>query len=62
MDLRGTIDTLYRDFKDNKWHLVLNLVHTPSDSEYNDLANVDDLDISIKKHREKRSLNANALL
>lgn len=62
MDLRGTIDTLYRDFKDNKWHLVLNLVHPPSDSEYNNLANVDDLDISIKKHREKRSLNANALL
>lgn len=58
MDLKGRIENLYRDFKTGKWNILLSLDNYPSD-ELNDLLECN-IDIRLKKHFKKRSLDANA--
>lgn len=62
MDLRGRITEFYKTIFGEQWMLTLTLDTPPAQDEYFKLTAEDDLDISIKKHHEKRSLNANALL
>lgn len=58
MDLKGRIENLYRDFKTGKWNILLSLDKQPSE-ELNDLLECN-IDIRLKKHFKKRSLDANA--
>ena len=58
MDLKGRIENLYRDFKTGRWNILLSLDNYPSD-ELNDLLDCN-IDIRLKKHFKKRSLDANA--
>ena len=58
MNLRGSIENIYKDFKTNKWNLLISLNMCPSEM-INDLL-AQDLDISLKKHSKPRSLDANA--
>lgn len=58
MDLKGKIENLYRDFKTGKWNILLSIDNYPSD-ELNDLLECN-IDIRLKKHFKKRSLDANA--
>lgn len=61
MDLRGRIENVYKDFKTNKWNILISLDFFPNNEEFEGLLGTL-LDIVLKKHRESRSLNANALL
>lgn len=63
MDLKGKIENLYRDFKSGRWNILFSLDSLPPncEDEFNTLLGAM-LDIKVNKHREKRSLNANALL
>lgn len=58
MDLKAKIENLYRDFKTGKWNLLIGLNEYPSE-EMNDLLDCD-IDIRLKKHYKRRSLDANA--
>ena len=58
MDLAGRIENLYRDFKTGKWNLLIGLNNYPSE-EMNDLLDCN-IDIRLKKHYRRRSLDANA--
>jgi len=60
MELRGKIIDLSLDYVTHKPKLTLKLDRQDNLAEYDDLKDVEDLDIKITKHREKRSLNANA--
>ena len=63
MEITGKIKDLLKNFRGGKWVLTLELDTLPTAEEYASLCNEDKpLDITIKKHKEKRSLNANALL
>lgn len=62
MDLKGRIKDIFTDFYRHKHVLTLELDTPPNNEEYASLKDIDKLDITIKKHREGRSLNANALL
>lgn len=62
MDLQGKIKALLRDYYRRKCILTLELDTVPNEEEYNKLIQQEMLDITIKKHTKKRSLNANALL
>ena len=60
MRLRGRINNLTFDIKGNP---ILSLSITNKNDlmqGYDEVSKIEDLDIEIKKHREKRSLNANA--
>lgn len=60
MLLRGKVNNLTFDINGNP---ILSLSVTNKNDllqGYDDLSKIDDLDIELKKHREKRSLNANA--
>lgn len=60
MRLQGKINNLTFDIKGNP---ILSLSITNKNDlmqGYDEVAKIEDLDIEIKKHREKRSLNANA--
>ena len=60
MLLRGKVNNLTFDLNGNP---ILSLSVTNKNDllqGYDDLSKIDDLDIELKKHREKRSLNANA--
>ena len=61
MDLRGKIENLYKDFKTGRWNILLSLDYYPPAEELEKII-PESLDIILKKHREGRSLNANALL
>ena len=60
MLLRGKVNNLTFDLNGNP---ILSLSVTNKNDllqGYDDVSKIDDLDIELKKHREKRSLNANA--
>lgn len=60
MLLRGKVNNLTFDLNGNP---ILSLSITNKNDllqGYDDVSKIDDLDIELKKHREKRSLNANA--
>lgn len=59
MKARGKIVNLDLDFVTHKPKLTLQL-NTQYLEGYDEISNLDDLDITIEKHKEKRSLNANA--
>ena len=59
MDFTGTFDGLSMDFGTNKQKAVLELNQDARDA-FEELRNCELLDIRIKKHRKKRSLDANA--
>lgn len=61
MDHTGRILTIGRDFPTGKYTLSL-LVNEDAAGTYEKLRGCDQLDIVIKKHRKKRSLDANAYL
>ncbi len=58
MDLKGRIENLYKDFKTNRWNILLSLDSYPAE-EIEDLLACD-LDIRLKKPYKGRSLDANA--
>lgn len=62
MRLLGSIKDLSLDFKTNTANLTLSISNRNAAMQaYDDLKDIEKLDIEIKKYREKRSLNANAL-
>lgn len=54
--MRGKWSNIFRDIKTGKWLIQFEVDEV---SGYDELKDAD-LDISVKKHREKRSLDANA--
>ena len=61
MDLAGRITNVYRDFKTQKWNMLIELEWFPNNEEFDGLLGKL-LDVVLKVHKERRSLNANALL
>lgn len=61
MNLTGRIENVGLDWKTDKLTITLQVNEKPTD-EINDLMQHEKLAIDIKKYRQKRSLNANALL
>jgi hypothetical protein len=61
METTGKLTNVTRDILSGKLNITFQIDTTPID-EINDLAKIEDLDITAKKHRKKRSLDANALL
>lgn len=63
MQLLGSIKDLSLDFQTNTANLTLSITNKAAAMQaYDDLKDVEKLDIEIKKYREKRSVNANSLL
>lgn len=62
MNLVGNIKGVLSDYKKKKYVLSIETCIKPSDEEINKLMQEEQLDITIKKHTKKRSVNANALL
>jgi len=60
--MRGTIEDIKIDFMNNTTELLLKISQTISTNQLEQLNNLkdEDLEIEIKKHREKRSLDANS--
>ena len=58
MEATGRLKDVARDITSNKVRITFEIASVPSD--INELAGFELLDITAKKHREKRSLNANA--
>lgn len=60
MDTTGRITGIGRDYSTDK--IILNLRIDTLPSDLDELKDCDALDITVQRHRNKRSLNANALL
>ena len=60
MKLKGKIIDLHLDFFTHKPKLILELTRQDNLDDYDKLRNEEVLDIDIRKHSGKRSLNANA--
>lgn len=58
MQAQGKITDIHRDWKSDRLIISFAITSLPSDLEY--LQGCDALDITAVRHREKRSLNANA--
>ena len=58
MNAKGKLTGVSRDIRTGEYIVSFAVEHLPSDLE--DLAGCDALDITAKRHRQKRSLNANA--
>ena len=58
METQGRIKGLSRDWRSNKMVISFEIDGVPSDID--DLTRFEELDITARRHREKRSLNANA--
>lgn len=61
METTGRLKGVSKDWKSNKYVLSVEIDHL-DENAVNEISGEQNLDISLKKHREKRSLNANALL
>jgi hypothetical protein len=61
METTGKLINITRDFVTGKLNVTFQISTEPID-ELNTLATLDAIDITAKKHRKKRSLDANALL
>ena len=61
METTGRLNGVSKDWKTNKFVLSVEIDHL-DENAVNEISGEQNLDISLKKHREKRSLNANALL
>lgn len=59
MEARGKLINVVRDIMSGKLNVTFQIDSEPID-ELNDLATLDKVDITAKKHRKKRSLDANA--
>ena len=59
METTGRLVNIARDFMTGKLNITFQISTEPID-ELNDLATLDAIDITAKKHRKKRSLDANA--
>ena len=59
METTGRVKDISKDWKTGKYILTLTLEHA-DDNGLNEISGLECLDISVKKHRIKRSLNANA--
>lgn len=62
MELKGKLRGITLDVLKKKYVVGIEIDNVPNAEEFNRLASEDIVDVSIKKHREKRSLNANGLL
>ena len=61
MQLIGSVKDLSLDFQTNTANLTLSITNKAAAMQaYDDLKDVEKLDIEIKKYREQRSLNANS--
>lgn len=60
METQGRLKGITKDWKSDKLVVSFEIDTVPSDID--DLTGCDTLDITARKHRERRSLNANALL
>lgn len=60
MNLTGKIKAINQDFITHKWQITFEIDEHPTD-ELNMLNECEKLNIEVKKYRQKRSLNANAL-
>lgn len=58
METTGRIKGITRDWKSEKLLITIEIDHSPADLET--LTGCDALDITARRHREKRSLNANS--
>ena len=61
MEATGKVKDITKDWKSNHYLLTLDLDYADQNA-LNDITGIDHLDITIRQHKEKRSLNANALL
>ena len=61
MRLIGRIKSIQRDWAEEKWQITLEIDDEPSE-EWNELRLLQKLSIELKKFRNRRTLNANALL
>lgn len=61
MNLTGKIKGITKDWLSNKWNITLE-VNEQIPEEINELNQCEKLSIEIKKHRNKRSLDANAYM
>ena len=59
MKCRGKFNDLTRNYK-GEWVISFTLSDSPKPAAIDELKTIDNLDIEAKKHREKRSLDANA--
>lgn len=59
METRGKLINVVRDIMSGKLNVTFQIDSEPID-ELNDLATLDKVDITAKKHKKKRSLDANA--
>ena len=63
MQLIGSVKNLSLDFQTNTANLTLSITNKAAAMQcFDELKDVEKLDIEIKKYREKRSVNANSLL
>lgn len=60
METKGKLKSVTKDLITGGYEIAFNISYLPSDLE--ELSGCDALDITAKRHREKRSKNANALL
>lgn len=61
MNLTGRIENVQRDWQSNKLNISFQVNEQPTE-EINELLECEKLSIEVKKFRQKRSLDANALL
>lgn len=61
VDLTGRIVGVSKDWKTQKYNVTFEIENQPL-ADIETLSEAKELDIRVKKHREKRSLNANAYL
>ena len=61
MELTGAVKGVQRDYLSNRWNITFEINEKPTE-ELDHICACDKLRIEVKKYREKRSLDANALL
>lgn len=62
MELRGKLHSVSRDFTSKNLILSLKIDDNLTEEMVEELQQIEDMDIILKKHKEKRSLDANAYL
>ena len=62
MRFTGHFINLFRDWRSNELQITFAVNESLTDSQINEIKDVDKLDIKATKHREKRSTSANGLL
>lgn len=62
MEFTGKLQTVSRDWKTGQWNITFTINEASAINEVNNIQSCEKLSIKAVKHRNKRSLDANALL